>query len=443
MRFALVDLKFLDKKANRDHTGGFGSFMQAEGAIGGFVSQIKASLIHLPVMSLGFTAALLRKAGHDVVITDGELVDAPDVVIIANSMHCYQDELRWAARQRAHSPNAKVGFYGPFVQEKPSFFSEGVDFRIGGELESTIFAFLDGGISFDGDLNYGIVKDVTRLPIPDWTGMDYKRFSYFPLLHRRPFFPIQSSRGCSYNCDFCPYMVSQTKYYRRRNPEQVIEEIAHNVSVYGMRSFLFRDICYTLNKKHARRISELMLERGLVLEWACETRRDCLDKELIDLMVKSGLRGINIGVETGDNEILERSGKTNPEIEKQQETIAYLHSKGVRINGFYMLGLTGDTAESMQRTIDYAKKLNTLGAQFCIMTPFPGTPLADQVGNALLTTDYTEFNEYQPVVDIGTSTPDEVRSAHGRAYRDYYLRPSWLASNGPKTFVRLIQNFRV
>jgi radical SAM superfamily enzyme YgiQ (UPF0313 family) len=206
---------------------------------------------------------------------------------------------------------------------------------------------------------------------------------------------------------------------------------------------LFRDICYTLNKKHARRISELILERGLVLEWACETRLDCLDKDLIDLMVKSGLRGMNIGVETGDNEILERSGKTNPEIEKQQETIAYLHSKGVRINGFYMLGLTGDTAESMQRTIDYAKKLNTLGAQFCIMTPFPGTPLADQLGNALLTTDYTEFNEYQPVVDIGTSTPDEVRSAHGRAYRDYYLRPSWLASNGPKTFVRLIQNFRV
>ena len=440
MRFVLVDLKIAGTKANRDHTGGFGSFMRSSGLIGTAVSRIKSSLIDLPVMSLGFTSTILRDAGHEVIFSYGELTRDADIIIIANAMHCYADELAWAARQRELSPKARIGFYGPFVQEKPELFEQGSDFRIGGELESAIFAYLEGHHDFSGTLNFGIVKDVEKLPFPDWSGMDHKRFSYFPLLHKRPFFPIQASRGCSFNCDFCPYMVSQTKYYRRRDPEHVVAEMERNVRDYGMRSFLFRDICFTLNRKYARRISGLMIERGLKLDWACETRLDCLDESLIDIMVDAGLVGMNIGIETGNNEILEKSGKTNPAVARQEEIIAYLQGKGVRINGFYMLGLIGDTSKTMDETVQYAKRLNTLGAQFCVMTPFPGTPLASQLSDSLLTTDYTQFNEYQPVVEIGTATAQEVRDAHAHAYRKYYLRPSWLLQNGATTAIRMIQN---
>jgi radical SAM superfamily enzyme YgiQ (UPF0313 family) len=183
-----------------------------------------------------------------------------------------------------------------------------------------------------------------------------------------------------------------------------------------------------------------MIERGLKLDWACETRLDCLDESLIDRMVEAGLVGMNIGIETGNNAILESSGKTNPEVAKQEATIRYLQNKGVRINGFYMLGLIGDTARTMEETVEYAKRLNTLGAQFCIMTPFPGTPLAEQLNGSLLTSDYTQFNEYQPVVEIGTATAQEVRDAHAKAYRQYYMRPSWILRNGASTAVRLLQN---
>lgn len=440
MKFALVDYEIEKKKANREHTGGFGSFMHAQGVFGEVTSRLKQRLIHLPIMSFGFTQALLRSHGHGCNVFHDENIGSADIVIIASSMHCHVEENELAEHLKASLPNAKIGFYGPFAFERPEYFEKNADFIIGGELETAILAFFDGEYNFDAVMNYGVVKDFAALPMPDWSGMPVQKYSYFPMLHRRPFLPIQASRGCSFNCDFCPYMVSQTKLYRRRDPVSVVDEMERNVELYGMKSFLFRDICYTLNKNYAREISEEMLRRGLDVEWGCETRLDCLTPELIDIMVESGLRGMNIGIESASNKILESSGKKNPEIEHQEHIIGYLQKKGVRINSFFMLGLTGDTPETMRETINYAKRLNTQGAQFCVTTPFPGTSLFEKVENQLITRDFTKYNEYEPVLDIQTSTPEEVRSAHGAAYREFYLRPNWLLRHGASTFLRLITN---
>lgn len=440
MKFALVDLQMPERKANRDHTGGFGSFMQAEGLFGGFVSGLKARLISLPVMSFGYTAAMLRAHGHTSHFYRAAPLAEADVIIIASSMHSYSYEVAFALEQKRRFPGAKIGFYGPFAQTKPDFFEAAADFIIGGELESAIEAFFAGEHDFTGKLNYGTVRDLTRLPMPDWEGFPVQDYSYFPMLHRRPFLPLQSTRGCSFNCDFCPYMVSQTKLFRRRDPKDVVDEMERNIRLYGMRSFLFRDICFTLNKKHAAEIADEMLRRGLDLEWGCETRLDCLTIELIDLLVKAGMRGVNLGIESVSNDILKGAGKKNPEIAHQETIIAALQERGVRVNAFYMLGLPGDTTESMERTIDYACKLNTQGAQFCITTPFPGTPLYEAQKDQLITADFTQFTEYKPVVDIGTATPQEVSNAHARAYRRFYLRGRWMLRHGASTLLRLIAN---
>ncbi len=440
MRFALVDLQLPNRKANRDHTGGFGSFMQAEGIFGALVSGLKSRLINLPVLSFGYTSAMLRDKGHQCRFYTEGPVEGADVIIIASSMHSYSYEVAFAKEQKHRHPDAKVGFYGPFAQTKPEFFPD-ADFIIGGELESAIEAFLAGKHNFSGVLDYGTVQDLTRLPMPDWEGFPVAQYSYFPMLHRRPFLPLQSTRGCSFNCDFCPYMVSQTKLFRRRDPKHVVDEMERNVRLYGMRSFLFRDICFTLNKKHAAEIAEEMLRRNLDLEWGCETRLDCLTVELIDLLVRAGMRGVNLGIESVSNDILKGAGKKNPEIAHQEMIIAALQARGVRVNAFYMLGLPGDTVESMEQTIDYACKLNTQGAQFCITTPFPGTPLYETQKSQLITTDFTQFTEYKPVVDIGTATPADVSRAQARAYRRFYLRPGWMLRYGLGTLLRLIANF--
>lgn len=438
MKFALVDLEIPGRKANRDHTGGFGSQMGAPSASGRFIGRLKQRLIELPIIAFGFTTALLREAGHEVTTYRGQ-TNGEDVIIIATSLHCHDAEVAFARAEKKRFPNSRIGFFGPFVKTNPEVFADAADFLIFGELETAILAFLDGTYDFSENSSLGIVPDMTRLPVPDWRGLDISRLSYFPLLHKRPFLSIQSSRGCSFDCDFCPYMVSQTKKYRRRKPEHVVEEIRVQQERHGIRSMLFRDIVFTIHKGHVQEICEQILSGGINLEWGCETRVDCLDEPLLDLMYRAGCRGVNLGIETGDLEILKNSGKTAPTLKRQEELINYMHRIGMRVNAFYMLGLVGDTPKSMQNTIEFAASLNTLGAQFCTMTPFPGTALYDRFQESLLTRDFTQFNEYQPVVDIKTSTPDEVIAAAQTAYQ-YYLRPQWLLPYAVPTSLRLIRN---
>lgn len=440
MKFALVDLKIPDKKANREHTGGFGSYMKAEGLIGTLISRIKSEFVELPIISFAFTKQLLENGGHSVSVFHGENVEKFDIVIVANSMHCYEEELNWIHNYKELNPLARVGVYGPFCQIRQELFEGNVDFIIGGELESSIIGFLDGLHDFNGYINYGVVTDLNVLPLLKWDGFDVKKFNYFPLLYKRLFFPIQSSRGCSFNCDFCPYMVSQTEKYRRRSPENVVNEIDYLNKFYDGKSFLFRDICFTLNKKHVLDICNLIILKGLKIEWACETRLDCLTDELIDKMVEAGLVGINIGIETGDNNILNNSGKKNPEIKQQEHIIRYLEKKKVAINAFYMLGLSGDTPKTMNNTIEYAKFLNTQGAQFCITTPFPGTKLFDQSRSKIIEEDYSLFTEYQPVMNIGSSTPKEVLAAHAKAYRNYYFNLAWVRNHSISLIKKLLIN---
>ncbi len=441
MKFVLVDLQLPNKKANREHTGGFGSFMSAKGTVGKFASLLKSKMINLPILSFAYTAALLREAGHQCSFAyHGPLAEPADIVIIASSMHCYSDEIAFATLEKKRNPHAKIGFYGPFAQTRPDFFTPCADFIIGGEMESAIIAFLEGKHAFDGTLNFGVVQDLRALPMPDWAGMPIHEFSYFPMLFRRPFLPMQSTRGCSFDCDFCPYMVSQTKRFRRRPHEAVVDEMERNIEQYGMRSFLFRDICFTLNKKHAAAVAVQMIERKLDLHWGCETRVDCLTFELVDLLVSAGLKGVNLGIESPNNEILKSAGKSNPQVEFQEAMIAYLIKKNVWVNGFYMLGLPGDTRQTMKATVDYAIRLNTPGAQFCVTTPFPGTELYESQRSKILTEDFTKFNEYQPVMDIGTATPDEVTAAHASAYRNFYLRGSWMRKFAVPTTYRMLTN---
>ncbi|MBI4243563.1 MAG: radical SAM protein, partial [Planctomycetes bacterium] len=395
LSFALVDLQLKEKETNRDHTGGFGSFMHAPGLMGQLISNFKKKLINLPLLHFGYVKAQLRKANYKVTQYNTD-TRGEDFIIIASSMHSYKDEIEFAIKQKKKHPHSKIGFFGPFVMSKPDFFKEAADFLIFGEIEAAIEAFLNGKHNFQGILNYGVVKDLSSLPLPDWKDEDLSKYSYFPLLYKRPFMSVQSSRGCSFDCDFCPYMVEQTKMYRRRNPQLVVDEIEFLVKKKGVRSILFRDICFTLNKKHVEDICNEILKRHLVLDWACETRVDCMSIELIDLMHKAGFRGVNFGIETSNNDLLKESGKKAIEIEFQEKIINYLHSKSIRVNAFYMIGLIGDTPETMNQTIKFSKKLNTIGAQFCTMTPFPGTPLYEKVHDQLLTSDFSDFDEYRP-----------------------------------------------
>lgn len=436
MKFVLVD-RFAADGVVREHAGSFGAAMSSPGAAGRLVQWLKQNLVNLPVVSFGFAASQLREAGHEVAFSPGEVAEA-DVVVVASSMHSHREEAALCADLKERLPGARVGFYGMFSSLKPELFPQ-ADFIVQGELEPAVAEFLSGGHDFSGRVGAARLDDLSILPAADWRGMDVRRFSYFPLLHRRPTLPVQSSRGCSHCCGYCSYMPMQGRAHRRRTPEAVVREMAQGVERHGARSFLFRDICFTLNRGHAMDMARGLRRAGLGVEWACETRVDCLDEALIDAMVAAGFRGVNLGIESPDADILAKAGKRSPELERQKHILGVLADRGVRVNAFYILGLPGDTPDTMRRTIAYARELNTLGAQFCVLTPFPGTALFEEYADRLLTDDFARFTEYAPVVDIGSSSPQEVSRALSEAYR-YYFNRAWFSRHGLSTLGRAAVN---
>ena len=424
--FALIDYCHLKKGyANRDQTGGYGSMMHATGLLGYIITRLKSNMLHLPVMSFGYIASILRKTNHQVKFYSGMPL-GEDYIIIASSITQYLDEIELARRIKEKFPLSKVGFINTFSSVMPDIFKDVSDFIIIGEPEWAILEFTRGNLELRGQIEIcqkGLLDD---LGYPDWEGFPYKSFSYFPSLPKRPFFPVLSSRGCPYNCGFCPYVAGQGYKWRTRSIDSVISEIKYLREKYNTRSILFRDPIFTMKMERAAEIAERIMKDVSGIEWSCETRLDKLTPDLIDLMYKSGLRSINIGIESYDNEILKRAGKKTIVHEHQEKVIRHMNRLGIRVAGFYIIGLLDDTKESIARTIDYSKKLNTFAAQFCILTPFPGTKLYSEVEDRLLTKDFSKYTEYDPVVKIDNITPYEIIQLKNQAYSSYYFRLDWI-----------------
>ena len=171
-----------------------------------------------------------------------------------------------------------------------------------------------------------------------------------------------------------------------------------------------------------------IVNANLGLEFGVETRLDCLDDELIELMKKAGIKSVNLGVESPDDEILLKNGRIpyTKKISNVQKAIEKIENAGIKVQAFYILGLQDDNKNTMRKTLDFSKLLNTFTAQFCVLTPFPGTPTYNQLKEKLLTNDFTKFDEYTPVVKIDGASEKEIAKLRDEAFSSYYLRFSWL-----------------
>ena len=428
--FALIDYSHPKKGfANRDQTGGYGSQMKASGVIGLLATRVKSSFLRLPVLALGYIAAILLREGHDVKFYQG-MPCGEDYVIIASSMTQYADEIELSRKIKEKYPRSKVGFINTFSRIRPDLFRNAADFIILGEPEWAFLEIAKNKLILDGEIEVDQQVPLEDLPYPAWNIFPTKTFSYFPSLPKRPFFSVLSSRGCPYGCMFCPYVAAQGVKWRKRSPGDVISEIKHLKKKFNVRSVLFRDPVFTMDMSRANEISERIHQEVSGLEWSCETRIDRLTPSLIDTMFKSGLRSINVGVESFDNTMLEKAGKKPIGHEHQELIIRHMNKLGIRVAAFYILGLLDDTSKSIQKNIKYAKQLNTFTAQFCLLTPFPGTVFYETVKSRLLTEDFSKYTEYEPVIRLDQVSPEDLTRLKNEAYNTYYFRLRWIMNYG-------------
>ena len=429
LRVALVDLESERSGWNKDQAGSFGTRIGTGASIfSKLLDRFKRTGIRLPVLYLAYANAILRREGHEVTHHLNDFPKDAQLVLIPSSIVDCKWELDFARRVKKES-NATVGALGAFSSVKPEYYLHCFDFVVVGEPEDALIriARKEQELSeLRGIVKSEPIKDLDSLPFPDWTGFPVEEYRYFPTLTERPFITMVSSRGCPYDCTYCPYIVLQGSTFRKRSAVNVVQEIAQNISNYGIKGLLFRDPLFTLDKQRVSEICKEIVRRGVSIKWCCETRVDCLDESLIDEMRNSGMRAINLGVESANPEILRSASRKPATLEYQERIVNYLEDSGVKVVAFYILGFPGDTKETIDATIEYAKKLNTSIAQFTILTPYPGTKYYDQVRDQITTSDWTCFNGYTPVVKTENLDVEQLLAAKQQAFSRYYLRRSWI-----------------
>jgi len=401
--------------------GGYGwAFNAGESFSARLINFVKKKGESLPLLSFGYLAAIFSKYNHEVKYSEDD-VTGSDLVIISSSMVDYRNEIEQAKKIRAMG--AKVGFIGPFSGFKPELFLGSCDFIIRGEPEHVVFEIAKTGIIPEGLIESPAIEDLNYLSFPKWDVFPVETYSYYPALKEKPFLPVLASRGCAYKCNYCPYVPAYK--YRVRSAENVFEEIKYLKEKFKVAGMVFRDPLFGTNRNFVASLCEMIIKENLKVRWVCETRLNILDKDLLNIMYKSGLRVINTGIESADPETLKKSTRVPVALEHQEEIIKYCDKIGIRVTAFYIIGLPTDTREGILKTIEYAKRLNTHVAQFFVHTPFPGTEYFEKENANITEHDWQKFDCYTPVIKHNSLSREEILKLKEKAFLSYYYRPRY------------------
>ncbi|MBW2307734.1 MAG: B12-binding domain-containing radical SAM protein [Deltaproteobacteria bacterium] len=357
-----------------------------------------------PPLGLAYLASSLENAGYrqvrifDLNLPGENVRDVaafnPELVGITSMTHVHSEALETARKIRSLC-GARIVMGGPHPTLFPGEVAsrDPVDFVISGEGEIALVALVQAlssgtdikevpGLTFrDGPR---VVAAADPAPIPELDALPFPsrhllKTGDYPLRtpEGEPIFTVLSSRGCPYNCAYC-FKGLFGHRYRHRSPENILAEIRHLKETYDARHFYFIDDVFMLQAERIQRICELILEHELDIRWQCLARVDRATPEILRVMHAAGCRRIHYGIESGVQEILDGISKgITPE--KVRDAVRWSQTAGIRCKGYFMTGLPGDTLETLEQTLRFARSLNLDKAMFSITTPFPGTRLWDRV----------------------------------------------------------------
>ena len=205
-----------------------------------------------------------------------------------------------------------------------------------------------------------IILTATQPPIPK----DYKlpfparqllpNEKYFTVISKRsPITSFLSSSGCPFSCIYCDI----DRNVILRDPLDVVKEIEECVYKFGIKEIMFYDETFTLDKKRVHKICDEIIKRKIDIVWGMRTRVDCVDRELIFKMAKAGCIRANLGIESGDEEMLKFIKKYIP-LGQIRKAVKWCNEAGMDVFGYFMMGLPNETRETIKKTIEFSKQLD-------------------------------------------------------------------------------------
>lgn len=398
-------------------------------------------------------------------IPNSRLIDAPparmgmepiladvknrDLVIMHTSTPSFSSDVKVAKMLKDANPSIKIGMVGAKVAVQPQESlekSDVIDFVARNEFDFTIKDIAEGmdfknvdGISWR-DANGQIVHNKDRAIIENMDSLPfvtevYKRDlrieDYFIGYLKHPYLSLYTGRGCKSHCTFClwPQTVGGHKY-RTRSPEHVAAEIRLAKQYFPqVQEYFFDDDTFTDDLPRAEAIAKELGKLGVT--WSCNAKAN-VPRSTLKVLRDNGLRLLLVGYESGNQQILHNI-KKGMRVEVAREFTKNCHELGIKIHGTFILGLPGETKETIQETIKFATEINPHTLQVSLAAPYPGTFLYKQaMENGWLDKDHAELIDEHGVQIAPLHYPHlshtEIFDNVETFYKKFYFRAPKIAS---------------
>ena len=433
---------FLNPPSYEDFDGGAGSRYQAT----------------REVWSFWYPTWLCYPAG---MIPESRVLDAPperltqvqtvaiaqeyDFVVLHTSTPSFQLDIRTAQMIKEANPKCVLAFVGGHVTAMPEASlraSTAIDLIARKEFDHAVRSVAEGrdwatipGITYrksDAIVQNPEAPPLTReqldeLPfVTEIYDRDLDYLKYNSPYCQYPYVSLYTGRGCPARCTFCLWpQVTTGHSYRTRSPENVFEEIKGMRRRFPqMKEIFFDDDTFTADPPRARRLAELFKPLGLC--WSTNARAN-VDRETLRIMKDGGLRLFVVGYESGNEQIL-KNIKKGVSLERARRFTKDCHDLGILIHGTFIVGLPGETLQTIEESIRFAREMNPETIQVSLASPYPGTHFYQYVQehNFLVQDVYNDESGYQRcTVSYPEVSAQEIFDAVERFYRSYYFRPKY------------------
>ncbi len=435
-----------------------------------------------PSLGIAMLSAVAKQAGSETALCDMSFSNVPfqhlrdsirefkpDTVAVSMVTPQIKAVLTSCSVIRETDPNVFLMVGGPHATVLPAETLEttGADLVYSGEGERAFEMLIAGtppdeipGACFLKDNKPFIVpgrlleEDLDRLPLPDRDIFDMDQYflNWYSMDRVDPTLKgttIMATRGCPYRCTFCQPTLSEIfgKKLRKRSPDSILKELVHLVDKYSINAFMFEDSTFIVDHKWVTEICRRMIEKGLDLKWCCNVRADLLTEELVDTMVAAGLSKVNMGVESASQRVLDDIYRKDITVEGVKRALRMCRSRGLFVQGYFMLGAPGETVDEMKKTIAFAAREPFDDALFDITTPFPHTGLWE-MSKDLIDADYSDFDCFhKSVYRLDDITPEQIEKMKRNAFWRFYAHPARILRTlrtvlGPRNFRRTMLKVR-
>lgn len=376
---------------------------------------------------------ILGKPSYDII---GITVTTPALENASSLAHGVRHHARWLVEGGPH--------ISAMVREGAASPSPGFDLAFPGEAELAFARFLSWAQSAPPgplpppECSTGMLirnrPYLPSLPLPEediprpaWHLLDVGVHSY-PLAFGRPVMPMFTSRGCPFSCIFCDHSIfgHRIRYYPLQKLFLDLEEVVSR----GIRYVIFFDDHFSIDHARLRDICRFIIERNLRISWKCEGRAGSFTPELLTLMKSAGCECIALGIESANQASLDflRKGITVRQI---RETAAMIKSAGIRLLGYFILGIPGETWRQAMHTVAFAQEIECDYAQFSTLSPYPGTDLAKLAREKGWTAESRRGNPYdagspRAIIATGGWTPERLERLIRAAHLKFYSSPRYI-----------------